>query len=122
MKGIIVGYEPIDYVSKKTNQPVKGATIYMNCMSSNAFGYVGKSEFISESSPIFNRAIRPLLDKFLTRAARFTAQRLRLIMMSPTVVEEHSQQLPTLRSHFPRNPRRKVHNHERGNGDHHNVY
>ena len=28
------------------------------------FGYVGKSEFISESSPIFNRAIRPLLEKF----------------------------------------------------------
>ena len=64
MKGIIVGYEPIDYVSKKTNQPVKGATIYMNCKSSDAFGYVGKSEFISESSPIFNRAIRPLLEKF----------------------------------------------------------
>lgn len=64
MKGIIVGYEPIDYVSKKTNQPVKGATIYMNCKSSDAFGYVGKSEFISESSPIFSRSIRPLLEKF----------------------------------------------------------
>ena len=36
----------------------------MNCKSSDAFGYVGKSEFISESSPIFNRAIRPLLEKF----------------------------------------------------------
>ena len=64
MKGIIVGYEPIDYVSKKTNQAVKGATIYMNCKSSDAFGYVGKDEFISESSPIFSRSIRPLLDKF----------------------------------------------------------
>ncbi len=64
MKGIIVGFEPVDYVSKKTNQPVKGATIYMNCKSSEAFGYVAKNEFISESSPIYSRVIRPLIEKF----------------------------------------------------------
>lgn len=64
MKGIIIGFEPVDYVSKKTNQPVKGATIYMNCKSSDAFGYVGKKEYFPESSPIYNRVIRPNLEKF----------------------------------------------------------
>ena len=78
MKGIIVGYEPIDYVSKKTNQPVKGATIYMNCKSSDAFGYVGKSEFISESS-LFSTVRSDLcLKSSITRAARFTAQRIEI--------------------------------------------
>ena len=35
----------------------------MNCKSSEAFGYVGKNEFISESSPIYSRVIRPLIEK-----------------------------------------------------------
>lgn len=64
MKGIIVGFEPVDYTSKKTGDPVKGATLYMNCKSGDAFGYVNKDEFISQSSPIYNRVIAPLLEKF----------------------------------------------------------
>ena len=64
MKGIIVGFEPVDYTSKKTGDPVKGATIYMHCKSGDAFGYVNKDEFISESSPIYKRVIAPLIEKF----------------------------------------------------------
>ena len=64
MKGIIKGFEPVDYVSKKTNQPVKGATIYFDCKSKDVFGCVGKSEYIAESSPLYKRNIEPLLEKF----------------------------------------------------------
>lgn len=64
MKGIIVGFEPVDYTSKKSGDPVKGATIYMHCKSGDAFGYVNKDEYISESSPIYKRVIFPLLEKF----------------------------------------------------------
>lgn len=64
MKGIFKGFELVDYVSKKTNQPVKGCTLYFDCKSKDAFGYVGKSEFISESSPLYKRVIDPLVKKF----------------------------------------------------------
>lgn len=64
MKGIIKGFEPIDYVSKKTGQPVKGATIYFDCKNKSVFGYVGKEEYIPESSPIYKRVIEPLLENF----------------------------------------------------------
>lgn len=64
MKGIITGFEPIDYIKKTTGQPVKGATIYFNAKSSNAFGYVGKNEFISEASPLWKRVIAPNLEFF----------------------------------------------------------
>lgn len=64
MKGIITGFEPIDYVKKTTGQPVKGATIYFNTKNSNAFGYIGKNEFINEASPIYKRVIAPNLESF----------------------------------------------------------
>lgn len=61
MKGILIGYEPVDYVSKKTGEPVKGCNIHFNCKSKDAFGNVGKSEYFAESSPIYKRVIMPLL-------------------------------------------------------------
>lgn len=64
MKGIIVGFQPVDYTSRKTCEPVRGAIIYMHCKSGEAFGHVNKDEFISESSPIYKRVIAPLLEKF----------------------------------------------------------
>ena len=67
MKGIIKGFEPIDYVSKKTGQPVKGATIYFDCKNKSVFGYVGKEEYIPESS--------------MMRVATFTVALLSLTMM-----------------------------------------
>lgn len=63
MKGIFKGFEPVDYVSKKTDKPVKGCTLYFLSKSQEAFGYVAKSEFISESSPLYKRVIEPLLEK-----------------------------------------------------------
>lgn len=64
MKGIIKGFEPVDYVSKKSEKVVKGATIYFDCKTGDSFGYVGKSEYIAESSPLYKRVIEPLLEKF----------------------------------------------------------
>ena len=64
MKGIIKGFEPVDYVSKKTGKPVKGATIYYDCKNKSTFGYVGKEEYIAADSPIYKRVIEPLLEKF----------------------------------------------------------
>lgn len=64
MKGIIKGFEPVDYVSKKTGKPVKGATIYYDCKNKSTFGYLGKEEYIAADSPIYKRVIEPLLEKF----------------------------------------------------------
>ena len=63
MKGIIKGFAPVDYISKKTGHLVKGATIYFDCKSKDVFGYVGKDEYIAESSPLYKRSIEPILDK-----------------------------------------------------------
>ena len=64
MKGIFKGFELVDYVSKKTGDPVKGCTLYFDCKSENAFGYIGKNEFVSEGSPLYKRSIEPLLENF----------------------------------------------------------
>ncbi len=63
MKGILRGYEPVDYVSIKTGKPVKGGQIYFDYKSSKVFGYAHKDEYIPESSPLFKRVIEPLLEK-----------------------------------------------------------
>lgn len=63
MKGILVGFEPVDYVSKKTGKQVEGCTLYLNCKSQEAFGYVCKEEFVSKSSPLYKRSIEPVLEK-----------------------------------------------------------
>ena len=63
MKGIIRGFEPVDYISKKTGQPVKGGTFYFDCKSKSAFGYVGKNEYIPKDSPIYKRVIDPIFEK-----------------------------------------------------------
>lgn len=64
MKGIIVGYEPVDYISRKTGQPVKGGTILFDYKNKKVFGYAHKDVYIPESSPLFKRVIEPLLEKF----------------------------------------------------------
>ncbi len=64
MKGIIVGYEPVDYISKKTGEPVKGGTIYFDYKSKNVFGYAHKHVYVAVSSPLYKRVIEPLLEKF----------------------------------------------------------
>ncbi|MDE6580333.1 MAG: hypothetical protein K2K41_07355 [Ruminiclostridium sp.] len=64
MKGIIRGFEPADYISKKTGKPVKGATIYFDCKSKSVFGYRGKDVYIPADTPIYKRTIEPLLEKF----------------------------------------------------------
>ncbi|MCH5194329.1 MAG: hypothetical protein J1F11_10230 [Oscillospiraceae bacterium] len=69
MKGIFKGFAPVDYISRKTGEPVKGCTLHFDCRSEEAFGYVGKSEYISESSPIYKRAIEPYLDKFMDESS-----------------------------------------------------
>lgn len=61
MKGTVVGFQTLDYVSKKTNQHVKGVTLYLTVPSSDVIGRKVKEEFIKEDSSVFN-VLRPYLD------------------------------------------------------------
>ena len=63
MKGILKGCQPVDYKSKKTNEPVKGINLFFDCKNKDVFGYIGKVEFLSEGSPLYKRVIAPLLEK-----------------------------------------------------------
>lgn len=63
MKGILKGCQPVDYISKKTNEPVKGITLFFDCKNKDVFGYASKEEFISEASPLYKRLITPLIEK-----------------------------------------------------------
>lgn len=62
MKGILKGYEPIDYISKN-GEPKQGCTIYFDVKSNKVFGSVGKEEYIKQNSPIYARVILPNLEK-----------------------------------------------------------
>lgn len=61
MRGTIVGFQSVDYTSKKTNQPVKGVTLYLTVPSSDVIGRKVKEEFIKEDSSVF-KVLRPYLD------------------------------------------------------------
>ena len=63
MKGILKGCQPVDYVSRKTGETVKGITLIFDYKSNDVFGYTCKQEFISEKSPLFKRVISPILVK-----------------------------------------------------------
>lgn len=69
MKGILKGCQPVDYKSKKTNEPVKGVILIFDCKNKDVFGYTSKEEFISEASPLYKRVITPLLRKLYDEAS-----------------------------------------------------
>ncbi|MDY2848126.1 MAG: hypothetical protein SOU50_07900, partial [Oscillospiraceae bacterium] len=60
MKGKIVGFNTMDYVSKKTNQEVKGVTLYLIVKSSDVIGDKVKEEFIKSDSSVY-KALNPYL-------------------------------------------------------------
>ncbi len=60
MKGKIVGLEPMNYVSKKTNQEVKGVRLYLNYFSSDVIGCKTAEEFIGSTSPFYKQLERYL--------------------------------------------------------------
>lgn len=60
MRGIITGFQPVDYVKKDTKQPVKGVTLALTYKSSEFFGEAVKEEYISETSP-FYKELSPYL-------------------------------------------------------------
>ena len=60
MKGKIVGFNTLDYVSKKTNMQVKGVTLYMTVKSSDVIGDKVKEEFIKADSSVY-KVLEPYL-------------------------------------------------------------
>lgn len=60
MKGKIVGFNTLDYVSKKTNQEVKGVTLYLTVKSSDVIGDKVKEEFIKADSSVY-KVLAPYL-------------------------------------------------------------
>lgn len=64
MKAKLKGFEPVDYISKKTGLPVKGCTLKLDVKSKSVFGYDSKEEYVAADTPIYKRVIEPLLDMF----------------------------------------------------------
>lgn len=61
MRGTIIGFSPIDYVKKDTQQPVKGIQLVITCKSSDVIGLTSKKEFISANSSFYKELISPYL-------------------------------------------------------------
>lgn len=53
MRGIIRGFQPIDYVKKETNERVKGVTLYLNCPNGDVIGMINKDEFIKDGTAVY---------------------------------------------------------------------
>lgn len=62
MKAVLRGYEPIDYVNKN-GEPKRGCNLYFTAKLPDVYGEVTIKEYISATSPIFQRAISPRLAK-----------------------------------------------------------
>lgn len=50
MKGTLVGFEPVKYVSTKTGQEVEGLKLYLTVNSADVVGKKVKEEFISKQA------------------------------------------------------------------------
>lgn len=61
MRGIIKGFQPVDYNKKETKERVQGVTLALTYKSSKFIGEAVKEEFISVTSPFYNE-----LDKYLS--------------------------------------------------------
>lgn len=54
----LVGREPVDYVSKKTNNPVKGVSLHTVGTSSRVEGEFVETLFISEKSGLYDSVMK----------------------------------------------------------------
>lgn len=61
MKGKIVGFETVDYVSKKTGNPVNAVRLFLNIKSNQVIGMKVGEEFISKDSSVY-KIIEPYLN------------------------------------------------------------
>lgn len=61
MRGTIIGFEPVDYVKKDTQQPVKGIQLIITCKSNDVIGLTAKKEFIKAESSFYKELIAPYL-------------------------------------------------------------
>lgn len=53
----IVGKQDVDYVSKKTNEPVKGVTLHTVGESSRVKGLEAEQIFVSVKSPMYDDVV-----------------------------------------------------------------
>ena len=49
MKVELVGIHVVDYISKKTGQPVQGIELYINYLDPNVMGKVAESKYLSKA-------------------------------------------------------------------------
>lgn len=54
MRAKILGFQILDYVSKKTGKPVKGVTLHIAYSMPDIVGSAVKTEYISSQSDIYN--------------------------------------------------------------------
>lgn len=48
MKALVVGIQKVDYVSRRTNEPVKGLTLHVTHPDANVNGDMAESVFVSD--------------------------------------------------------------------------
>lgn len=53
----IVGKQNVDYVSRKTNQPVVGVTLHCVCKNDRVNGEAVETLFVSAKSPMYEQCI-----------------------------------------------------------------
>lgn len=58
----LVGKQKVDYVSKKTNQPVTGITLHCVGENSRVEGHGVETVFVSEKSPMYGQCLNFPLD------------------------------------------------------------
>mgnify|MGYP006976104525 CR=1 FL=1 len=62
----IVGKQPVDYVSKKTNQPVQGVTLHCVGTNERVNGLATETIFVSGKSPLFDKVMKLPLESDVT--------------------------------------------------------
>lgn len=61
MRGIIKGFQTVDYTKKDTGEHVRGVTLALTYKSNKFYGEAVKEEFINSSSPFY-----PEISRFLS--------------------------------------------------------
>ena len=61
MKGTIIGFEPVDYKKKDSDERQKGIRLIITCRSNDVIGLTAKEEFIKADSPFYRQDILPYL-------------------------------------------------------------
>ena len=68
MKGTIIGFEPVDYTKKGTEERVKGIRLVITYKSGDVFGLTSKEEFIRANTPFYNKFFKNYLENDLDEA------------------------------------------------------